>query len=240
MSGPATVTPPFAALLFDIDGTLLRAGGAGRRAFERALADHTGAPVEGPVQEMRFDGMTDRGIVREALGLLGRPYAEEACERILATYVGHLHAEIDGPGFRVLPGVAPLLERLAARGAAYGLCTGNVVAGARVKLRRAGLDGYFDWSGRGMHGFAEDGEARPLVVAAAVRRVSAALGRAVSAAEVLIIGDTPRDVQAAHEVGCPALCVTTGNFDEAALRAAGADAVVPTLEAPEARALMGA
>jgi phosphoglycolate phosphatase-like HAD superfamily hydrolase len=235
----SAVTPPFAALLFDIDGTLLRAGGAGRRAFERALADHTGLPVDGPVQEMRFDGMTDRGIVREALGLVGHPFAEAACDAILAAYVAHLHAEIDGPGFRVLPGVEPLLATLSGRGVAYGLCTGNVVAGARVKLRRAALEGYFDWTGRGMHGFAEDGEARPLLVAAAVRRVAAALGREVRAAEVLVIGDTPRDVLAAHAVGCPALCVATGNFDEAALRAAGADAVAPTLEHASARALLG-
>ena len=55
---------------------------------------------------------------------------------------------------------------------------------------------------------------------------------------MLVVGDTPRDVLAAHEVGCPCLCVATGNFDEAALRAAGADWVVPTLEHPEALALL--
>jgi phosphoglycolate phosphatase-like HAD superfamily hydrolase len=234
------VTPPFAAYLLDIDGTLLRASGAGRRAFERALAGHAGAPIDGAIAGLRFDGMTDRGIVRESLALLGRPFEEAACDAILAAYVAHLDAEIQDPGFRVLPGVVALLEGLTARGAAFGLCTGNVAAGARVKLRRGDLERFFDWGPRGMHGFAEDGEARPLLVAAAVRRVAAALGREVRAAEVLVIGDTPRDVQAAHAVGCPALCVATGNFDEAALKAAGADAVVPTLESPEARALMGA
>jgi phosphoglycolate phosphatase-like HAD superfamily hydrolase len=233
------MTPPFAALLLDIDGTLLRASGAGRRAFERALADHAGASIDGAIASLRFDGMTDRGIVRESLALLGRTFAPAACDDILARYVAHLDAEIQAPGFRVLPGVVALLEALTARGAAFGLCTGNVLDGARVKLRRGDLERYFDWGPRGMHGFAEDGEARPLVVAAAVRRVSAALGRRVAPAEVLIVGDTPRDVEAAHAVGCPALCVATGNFDEAALRAAGADAVVPTLEAPAARALLG-
>lgn len=233
------MTRRFAACLLDIDGTLLRAGGAGRRAFERALAEHAGAPIDGALTTLRFDGMTDRGIVRESLALLGRPFADAACDAILAAYVAHLEGEIGHPGFRVLPGVPALLEALSARGAAFGLCTGNVAAGARVKLRRAGLEGFFDWTGRGMHGFAEDGEARPLVVAAAVRRVSAALGREVAPAEVLVVGDTPRDVWAAHEVGCPALCVATGNFDEAALREAGADWVAPTLEAPAARALLG-
>jgi phosphoglycolate phosphatase-like HAD superfamily hydrolase len=196
------------------------------------LCDHIAA--------MRFDGMTDRGIVREALGLLGRPFDEGGCEALLARYVEHLRAEISGPGFRVLPGVPSLLEALSARGVPYGLCTGNVVAGARVKLAQGGLDGFFDWSPRGMHGFAEDGEARERVVAAAVRRVSAGLGREVPSREVLVVGDTPRDVTAAHAVGCPALGVTTGNFDAAALRAAGADAVVESLESPEARRLLGA
>jgi phosphoglycolate phosphatase-like HAD superfamily hydrolase len=135
--------------------------------------------------------------------------------------------------------VPALLPALQARGVAYGLCTGNVAAGARVKLARASLEDRFDWSPRGMHGFAEDGEARDRVVAAAVRRVGEGLGRAVAPGEVLIVGDTPRDVQAGHAVGCPVLCVATGNFDAAALRAAGADAVVETLEAPEARRLLG-
>jgi len=233
------MTLPFAALLLDIDGTLLRAGGAGRRAIQRALADHAGAPIDGAIASMAFDGMTDRGIVREALALLRRPWDEAACQAILARYVAHLDGELEpGPGFRVLPGVEPLLQALSARGAAFGLCTGNVVDGARAKLRRAGLERFFDWGPRGMHGFAEDGEARPLVVAAAVRRVSAALGRAVKPGEVLIVGDTPRDVIAAHEVGCPCLCVATGNFDEAALRESGADRVVPTLEAPAALELL--
>ncbi len=228
-----------AALLFDIDGTLLRASGAGRRAFEQALGDHAGGPIDEAIRSLRFDGMTDRGIVRQSLALLGRTFEEAACSAILARYVEVLRGEIDqAPGFRVLPGVVPLLETLSARGAPYGLCTGNVVEGARVKLARGDLERFFDWGPGGMHGFAADGEARELVVAAAVRRVSAALGRAVAPAEVLVIGDTPRDVFAAHAVGCPALCVATGNFDEAALRAAGADEVVATLEAPAARALL--
>jgi len=231
------VTPPFAALLLDIDGTLLRAGGAGRRAFERALDDHAG-PVDGQLRAMRFDGMTDRGIVREALALLGRPFDDRHCAAILDRYVEHLRVELAAPGLRVLPGVEALLRALAARGARYGLCTGNLAEGARLKLARAGLDGYFDWGLAGLHGFAEDGEARQHVVGTAVGRVSAALGRSVPPAEVLVVGDTPRDVAAAHAVGCPALCVTTGNFDEAALRAAGADAVFESLEAPGALALL--
>jgi phosphoglycolate phosphatase-like HAD superfamily hydrolase len=232
------MTSPFAALLFDIDGTLLRAGGAGRRAFTRAMEDLTG-PVAGPVTQMRFDGMTDRLIVREALALSAQAYDPALAEAILARYLQHLPGELDSPDFRVLPGVAATLGTLRARGAAIGLCTGNLALGARLKLRHAGLDGFFDWSPAGMHGFAEDGEARPRLVAAAVARVSTALGRPVAASEVLVIGDTPRDVTAAREVGCAVLCVATGNFDAAELRGCGPDGVAESLDHPDARRLLG-
>jgi phosphoglycolate phosphatase-like HAD superfamily hydrolase len=231
------VTPPFAALLFDIDGTLVRAGGAGRRAFEAALQDHAGA-IDGAIRSLRFDGMTDRGIVRESLRLLGRGFDEATCDALLGRYLEHLPGELATSAFLVLPGVVPLLTALAATGASYGLCTGNVEEGARLKLRRGELDGFFDWGPGGTHGFAADGEERHLLVAAAVRRVGARLGRAVAPAEILIVGDTPRDVAGAHQVGCPCLCVATGNFDEAALAAAGADLVVPSLEAPAALELL--
>jgi phosphoglycolate phosphatase-like HAD superfamily hydrolase len=158
---------------------------------------------------------------------------------VLATYVRHLEAELSapaGPAFTVLPGVPALLEALQAGDAAYGLCTGNVVEGARHKLARGGLARFFDWRPDAIGGFAHDGEARDRVVAAAVRRASARLGRALDPAECLVVGDTPRDVEAAHAVGCPVLAVATGRYTVEALSAAGADRVVPTLEHPGARA----
>jgi phosphoglycolate phosphatase-like HAD superfamily hydrolase len=232
------VTAAFAAYLFDIDGTLLRAGGAGRRAFTMAMEDFTGPVVE-PVAAMKFDGMTDRMIVREALALTGRGWDPALAEAILARYLEHLPGQLDSPAFRVLPGAAETLSQLEARGAALGLCTGNLALGARLKLRHAGLEAHFDWSPAGLHGFAEDGEARALLVAAAVARVGAALGRPVAPSEVLIIGDTPRDVSAAREVGCAVLCVATGNFDATALGACRPDGLAESLQHAEARRLLG-
>jgi phosphoglycolate phosphatase len=233
------VTAPFAAILFDIDGTLVRAGGAGRRAVVAALEAH-GGPVDARVHQMKFDGMTDRLIVREALAFSGATFTEAACDAILARYVAALELElVEAPGFVTLPGAARTLGALAERAIPFGLCTGNVAAGARLKLRRAALDGHFDWSPAGLHGFAEDGEARERLVAVAVARVGAGLGRRVRPAEVLIVGDTPRDVQAARAVGCAVLCVATGNFDAAALAATGPDAVAETLEDDVARRLLG-
>jgi phosphoglycolate phosphatase len=225
-------------LLFDIDGTLVHAAGAGRRAFERALADH-GGPLNGELTCLRLDGMTDRLICREALALLGRSFDDPSCDAILDRYVEHLAEEIAGSGFAVLPGVVPLLEALSSRrDVVVGLCTGNVVSGARIKLARGDLDRFFDWGASAVCGFAADGEARELVVEAALRRASARLGRAVDPREALVIGDTPRDVAAAHHLGIPVLAVATGRYDVDALAATGAEHVVPTLEHPDAQRLL--
>jgi len=224
-------------VLWDIDGTLVSAGGAGRRAFERAVADFVG-PFDGALQSMRLDGMTDRLIVREALTLLGKPHSDALCDELLARYVDHLRGEIHGPGFRVLPEAAETLAALRDAGRPFGLCTGNVVAGARVKLAHAGLERFFEWDDGAIAGFAADGEAREDVVAAALRRAAARLGRPVAAGEALIVGDTPRDVSAAHLHGCPVLAVATGRYGVEELRATGAEWVVPTLGAPEARAVL--
>jgi phosphoglycolate phosphatase len=232
------VTAPFQAYLHAVDGTLLSCGGAGRRSLERSLVEHCG-PFDGALATLRLDGMTDRLIVREALGLLGHPFSEDRCDAVLARYLVHLEDEIAAPGYRVLPGVVETLDGLRGRGALYGLCTGNVVGGARVKLARGGLDRYFEWGPEAPGGFAADGEARERIVLAALRRASARLGRPLDAREALVVGDTPRDVEAAHLAGCPVLAVATGRYAPDALRAAGADFVVPTLEAPEARRLLG-
>jgi phosphoglycolate phosphatase-like HAD superfamily hydrolase len=228
----------FRAVLFDLDGTLVSCGGAGRRSLERALADRCG-PLDGRLAPLRLDGMTDRLIVREALALLAQPFSEAVCDGVLARYLVHLAVEIGGPGYRVLPGAVEALERLRAAGAAYGLCTGNLVEGARLKLARGQLDRLFEWSAGAIGGFAADGEARERIVAAAVARASARLGTDLSPREVLVVGDTPRDVSAARAAGCPVLAVATGRYSAAELAACGADHVATSLAAPEAVRLLG-
>jgi phosphoglycolate phosphatase-like HAD superfamily hydrolase len=232
-----TTTLPWAVYLFDVDGTLISAGGAGRRAFERAVGDHC-EPPDGRLASLRLDGMTDRLIVRETLRLLGRRFDDGVCDALLTRYVEHLRTEIHGPGYAVLPGVVESLETLRARGALVALCTGNVVDGARLKLARGGLDRYFDWGASAVCGFAADGEERERVVGAALARASARLGRTVAPGEALVIGDTPRDVSAAHAVGIPVLGVATGRYAEDELRQAGADHVAPSLADDGARQVL--
>ncbi len=224
-------------LLFDIDGTLVHAGGAGRRSIERALAEHVGE-LDGALSGLRLDGMTDRLLVREALAAAGRPFDDALCDRVLETYVGFLRDEIRTPAFRVLPGVPELLEGLRRRRVAMGLCTGNVADGARIKLSRGGLEAFFEWGPEAICGFAADGEARERIVEAALRRASARLGRTVSPGEALVIGDTPRDVAAARAAGVPVLAVATGRYGVEELAACGADRVVPSLEGPAVAALL--
>jgi phosphoglycolate phosphatase-like HAD superfamily hydrolase len=233
------VSLPFSVYLFDVDGTLVSAGGAGRRAFERAVVDQCGAFDDG-LRELRLDGMTDRLIVREALKIIGRPFDDTLCDALLDRYLVHLAEEIDGPGYAVLPGVVAALEGLAARKALVALCTGNVEAGARIKLGRGGLERFFEWGDGAVRGFAADGEARERLVAAALRRASVRLGRDLAPEEALVVGDTPRDVAAARHAGCPVLAVATGRYREADLHDAGADHVVSTLQHPDAvRILLG-
>jgi phosphoglycolate phosphatase-like HAD superfamily hydrolase len=223
-------------VLLDVDGTLVHCAGAGRRSLERAVREHCGLP-EGDLSALRLDGSTDRLIVRHALGLLGRPFDDDACDRMLARYVGILPGELTDRAYRVLPGVERALAALRDRGVAHALCTGNVKEGARLKLLRGGLDGFFEWGPDAVGGFADDGEVRTRIVEAALRRAAARLGP-LAPHEALVVGDTPLDVQAGHEAGCAVLGVATGRYAPDELRACGADHVVESLDAPGALALV--
>src|SRR5262249_19639979 len=136
-------------LLFDIDGTLLSAGGAGRRAVVRIFGDQFARP-EG-FDDVRFHGMTDRAIIRAGVERLHLPADEAAADALCAAYLTALAAEIPhSEGFRVLPGVNVLLEGLTGRPQlAVGLGTGNLREGARIKLERARLSQHFAFGGFG-------------------------------------------------------------------------------------------
>lgn len=125
-------------VLFDIDGTLLHSGGAGRRAIRAALRDWL--PDDTVFGRVRFDGKTDPQIVAELLAASGDPEPAEPA-RIAAVclrYVEALEVELAGGAARpaVYPGVMELLARLEAEaGVVLGLLTGNIAAGAALKLR---------------------------------------------------------------------------------------------------------
>ncbi len=223
-------------ILLDVDGTLIHCGGAGRRSLERALRDACGCP-EGDLSALRLDGSTDRLIVRHAMEILGHPFTDDGCDRALARYVGILPQELGAGTCRVLPGVVGALERLRRGSIPYGLCTGNVMEGARLKLRRGALDGYFEWGPDAVGGFAHDGEVRARLVEAALRRAAIRHGP-LQPPEALVVGDTPLDIAAARTAGCASLGVATGQYALEELAASGADHVVESLEAPLALELL--
>jgi phosphoglycolate phosphatase len=204
-------------LLFDIDGTLLSAGGAGRRAVVRIFGDRFARPEV--FDDVRFHGMTDRAIIRAGLERLHLPADEDAIDALCAAYLVALAIEIPrSEGFRVLPGVAALLEGLAGRAQlAVGLGTGNLREGARIKLEHAGLFHYFAFGGFGC-----DAEDRAALLGVGVQRGARHLNVAADACRVVVIGDTPKDVAAARAIGAASLAVATSGFTTAELMAAGA------------------
>jgi phosphoglycolate phosphatase len=209
-------------LLFDIDGTLITTGGAGYRAIKRAVEVTLG--VEQALQGIPVAGRTDSIILRDAVQAIdGRELTPELRDRIRDTYMGILRDEIDrvggGPG--VLPGVRELLSRLAGNPDYHvALLTGNFSQTAEIKL------GYFDlWQHFPWGAFGEDAVNRNDLLPVAVSRYRARTGQDIAPRDVVIIGDTPNDVEVARVGQARSVCVTTGQFDRAALLEAGADVV---------------
>jgi phosphoglycolate phosphatase-like HAD superfamily hydrolase len=218
-------------VLFDIDGTLLWTDGAGRRAIHRALLAEAG--TAGPIDTYRFDGKTDPQIVRELLTLAGHPdaAAHDLIAAVCGRYVAALQEELDGApeGTRLLPGVAALLAALesheSARRAVVGLLTGNVKAGADLKLRAAGVDpGRF-----ALGAYGSDSGRRAELPQIAAQRATQLTGSQFAGADVVIVGDTPDDVACGGPIGARSVAVATGFYDTTALRAAGATHVFESL-----------
>ena len=219
-------------VLFDIDGTLLLSDGAGRRAIHRALIEIFGNT--GPADH-RFDGKTDPQIVRELMRSVGHEDAhiDERMEELFARYVACLREELDDPQYHAaaLPGVPALLDALAQRtDVALGLLTGNLVDGARAKLHAVGIDPALFRVGA----FGTDHELRPRLPEIAQRRAREVLGLDVPGSHVVIIGDTPADVECGRGIGARAIGVATGRYSTEELAAHGAFAVFESLADTEA------
>jgi phosphoglycolate phosphatase-like HAD superfamily hydrolase len=216
-------------LLFDIDGTLLNAGGVGRRAFTTVLA-RAGADRR-VLDGLRFVGTTDWAIARAALAASGLATDRASIQRIFDDYVAALDAELSSAASHectLCPGVFPLLDRLTRAPVGVGLGTGNVEPGAWLKLRAVGIDRYFHFGG-----FGNEHEERAEVLRLAVARGAAASQVPEGTVpQVIVIGDTPRDVLAAQAIGAQSLAVATGQFDSESLAAAGPTRVVPDLTHP--------
>lgn len=220
---------PVTIALFDIDGTLLRAGGAGRRALELALTELLDGNDQATFENVEFAGRTDPWIVAEGLAQHGMAADERLIDDVLRRYLAHLPEQLErASAFEVLPGAASLVSALAGRAdVLLGLGTGNTETAAYAKLARGGLDAYFSFGG-----FGSDHVERAELLRVGLERGVAAAGGGCDVRAV-VIGDTPHDIQAAHAIGAECVAVATGRFDAEALARAGATTVVLGLGAPE-------
>jgi phosphoglycolate phosphatase len=213
------------AVLFDIDGTLLVTGGAGAAAWQRAFQELHG--VEANIDEHTDAGMTDPEIAtivfREVIGREGGP---EERSRAIGCYLKHLPETVaESGGYRLMPGITELLDRLIDSGRLIGLVTGNVEAAAHIKLARGGLNRYFSFGGYG-----SDSSDRTEVTEAALRRGELVAGGSLPKDGCIAVGDTPRDVRAGHGAGIRVAGVATGRYAVAELEEAGADWSIESVE----------
>jgi phosphoglycolate phosphatase-like HAD superfamily hydrolase len=208
---------PFRVVLFDIDGTLLTFKGAppgpGRTALGRAMVDLYG--LEGATDGLRFAGATDRSLARALIQRAGAPCDDRAIDRLIACYLTHLSGVLETRSYTAIGDVTGTVARLSALRCVVGLATGNVRAGAAIKLASAGLERAFDLA-RG--GFGCDAEPRPEILRHAIDRC-----RPAGEFEVFVIGDTDRDVAAARAVGARFVGIATSDEARAELSSAGAD-----------------
>jgi phosphoglycolate phosphatase-like HAD superfamily hydrolase len=212
--------------LFDIDGTLISSGGAGKAALEAGLAEDFG--IAGPIDTLELSGRTDTAIVTNLLNIYGLDDTQEVRGRLTAAYLRHLPRCLAMCAGHILPGISELLELLRRRAdVVVGLLTGNLRAGARIKLGHFGLFEHFVFGGFGDHHPDRDDVAREALAEA--RRH---LNGAVAPERVWVIGDTPLDVRCARAIGAQAVAVTTGWHSREELAACAPDLLVDDLRDP--------
>jgi phosphoglycolate phosphatase len=221
-------------LLFDIDGTMIRPMGLGRKAFESALQITYGRLPEG--EPFPYDGLLDPMIARRTLEAMGLGATESEIRLILAAYVDCLRKQPpQDPDALLCPGFPSLLEDTKARGHSIALLTGNVREGAEAKLTWAGLAGHFRPRGPSselLGAFGEDAVERSGLVPIAMERCRRTLGIAFTAEETWIVGDSAKDVQAAHAAGVRCAAVATGITGLEALQSLGPELALPDLSEP--------
>ena len=221
-------------VLFDIDGTLIRSGGAGVKAFGRAFATEFGL-LEG-TERLQFAGRTDTGLVREFFRLHEIEPTARNVRRFFDAYVfwlDHLLGQLNGG---VCPQVRELLRDLQAlpEPPLLGLLTGNIRLGAEIKLRHFQL-----WEEFQTGGFADDHFERNHIAAAARDRASRMLKGKLRGEEILVIGDTPLDIQCARAIDAKVLAVATGGSTLEQLQAHQPDWAVEDLRRVTAAEVCG-
>ena len=201
-------------VLFDIDGTLIRTRGAGTMAFERTFASEFRIPRA--TESLNFAGRTDSSLVRECFQIHQIKPTPKSFQRFFENYVfwlDHLLRESNGAP---CAGVVECLNEFGrlAHAPLVGLLTGNIRLGAEIKLRHFQLWDFFR-----LGAFGDDHEDRNELAKIAQRRARRMLGREVAGEEILVVGDTPRDIECARSIDAKVLAVATGGYPLAKLHA---------------------
>lgn len=215
------------AILFDIDSTLITTGGAGGAAWRVAFQDLFGVEVD--ITKYSESGQTDPDVARLSFrGALGREPDRRELTRVINAYLAALPGTVAAStGYRVMPGVPDLLIRLCDADILLGLTTGNIEAAAHIKLERAHLNRFF-----GFGGYGSDASDRTDLTRRAIERAGTIHGSTIDPVRCDVVGDTPRDVAAAHGAGAVAVAVATGSYSTDVLRESGADHVLGDLTEP--------
>jgi phosphoglycolate phosphatase len=211
--------------LWDIDGTLLRAEGAGRRAMNRAFLDVFG--VSGAFSAADLTGRVDMAVMSEVFSRSGLPVSRAG--EFVSAYLSALDQELRSGIARLVPGIPAIFAAAAsAEGIFHALGTGNMERGARIKLDCFGLNRYFP-----VGGFGDEPWPRARVLELGVKRARAHYGVDFAPEDVVVLGDTRRDIEAARAIGARAVAVLTGAGTRAELEAAKPDLLLPDLSEPE-------
>jgi phosphoglycolate phosphatase-like HAD superfamily hydrolase len=212
--------------LFDIDGTLLASGGAGKAAMETALLEEFG--LDAIRVQVTYSGRTDRAIARDLFRFHDVAESTANLQRFIAGYFRRLPDSLCKHKGSVLPGIASLLDQLRARGdVLLGLLTGNFREGARLKLGHYGLFDHFAFGGFGDEHFERDDVAR-----SALAEVKRCLNGSCNLDRVWVVGDTPLDVQCARAIGAKVAAVATGWHSRDELAATKPDLLLTDLSDP--------
>ncbi len=218
--------------LFDVDGTLITTGGAGMRAFYRALRLIFNVDANGEV--IHPDGKTDPLILKELLAYYGLAdrWGDKTSDDLFSSYLSCLEDEMRRAKecglIRILPGVVDLLEMLSGQpDFCVGLVTGNLERGAAIKLSNAGLARYFRFGGYG-----SDSEDRTKLTRIGIQRGARTIAPE-PVESVYILGDTPLDIIHGHAAGASVIAVASARYGIDDLRAYNPDMLVPDLTPAE-------
>lgn len=209
-------------LLFDIDGTLVRTGGAGLHALHLAMQSLFGIEH---LAEVEVRGRTDRSILRDLFAAHQIEETPTHWRDFRQAYLQRLPASLAARPGRLLPGVAETLHELALTDdCALGLLTGNMRPAAQIKLSHFAVDHRFAFGGFGDENYCRNDVARDALAAAQQH-----LNERFDREQVWVIGDTPLDVECGRAIGARTVGVLTGGFNRAEMTAVSPDFLLDDL-----------